>query len=236
MSTPPSHRTMTPQDLAKRIQFTLVDPRSTRADVERHVQACAEHGFDAAMIPMCWVPLAREILKGTGVKVATFVGIGMGNESTHAKVALLRECWALGADEVDIQPNMGFFLSDMTDAFQHEAVRLVEAAEGRTIKAMLELGYIAEEPQKRLAARLLAEAGFPWVKNSSGAGPASEPASVENMRLLRSAVGDTTRVKGSGKVRSYPQVLELLEAGADLVGSSAGVEIMQGSEANTASY
>lgn len=236
MPTTPSHRTKTAQDLAKRIQFTLIDPGATKREVERHVEVCVEHGFDAAMIPMCWIPLAKSILQGTGVKIATFVSIGMGNESIHAKVGLLRECWALGADEADYQPNMSFFMSDMLDEFQREAARLVEAAEGRSIKAMLELGYIEEEPRKRLAAQLLAEAGVPWVKNSSGVGPKSEPASPENMRLLRSAVGDACRVKASGKIRSYAQVLELLSAGADLVGSSAGVEIMQGSEAGTTGY
>ena len=94
---------MNDSEMAARLQYTLVDPSASRADFTRHVEACAEYRFHAAMVPMCWVPLARTILQGTGVRVATFFGIGMGHESLAAKCMLLRECWALGADEVDYQ-------------------------------------------------------------------------------------------------------------------------------------
>ena len=152
------------------------------------------------MVSMCWVPLVRQILKGSTVRVATCIGLGLGHESLHAKVAMIRECLALGADEIDYEPNMGFFLSGMTEEFQEEAAAVVQAAGTAPVKAMLELGYIKEEPHRRQAARLLSEAGVPWVKNSSGWGPGSEAASVENIRLLRESVLPETKVKASGKV------------------------------------
>jgi deoxyribose-phosphate aldolase len=104
---------MTDSQMASRLQSTLVDPWATKQQVIRHVETCARHRFHAAMIPMCWVPEARSILVGTGVRVATFICIGMGHESVAAKCMLLRECWALGADEVDYQPNMSLLLSGM---------------------------------------------------------------------------------------------------------------------------
>ena len=223
-----------PQNLARYIQYTNVRPEATRDEIIAHAERTQEFGFNAAMIAMCWVPMVRGILRGTGIKVATCIGLGLGHESLHAKAALIRECLALGADEVDYGPNMGFFLSGMYAEFQEEARCVVSAAAGIPVKAMLELGYIKDDAQKRMAARMLDEAGVPWVKNSSGWGPGSEAASPENIRLLRESVSKKCRVKASGKINTYEKALALLEAGAELLGSSSGPQIiqqMQGSEA-----
>lgn len=212
-------------DIAARLQYTIVNPAATREMIRRHVEECAEYAFNAAMVPMCWVPLAREILSGTGVRVATFICIGMGHESVAAKCAMLRECWALGADEVDYEPNMSLYLSQMHTEFAEEAALLVRMADGRPIKAMLELGYLAARNDRIRAARILAEAGVPWIKNSSGVGERSEPASVENITLLREAVGGIARVKASGKIRDRAASEALIRAGAELLGTSAGPAI-----------
>lgn len=220
-----------PTDLAQVLQFTLVRPDATRQQIITHLETAARFRFQAAMIAMCWVPLAVDMLRGTGVRVATCIGLSMGHESLHAKIGLIRECLALGADEIDYEPNMGFFLSGMYDAFRDEAAELTKAAEGRPLKAMLELGYIHQDADRRLAARLLDEAGLPWVKNSSGVGPGSEPATVENIRLLRETVSPRCKVKASGKVNSYEQAVALLDAGAELIGTSAAVQIVEGADA-----
>jgi len=227
--------TITRADLAGKIQFTNVRPDATRSEIITHLERSMEYGFQAAMISMCWVPLAREVLRGSGVRIATCIGLGMGHESLHAKIALLRECRALGADEVDYEPNMGFFLSGMYTEFQEEAAALVRAAEGMPLKVMLELGYIQDDDQRRLAVRLLDEAGVPWIKNSSGVGPGSEPASPENIRLIRETVRQAN-VKASGKINSLEKALALLEAGADLLGTSYGVEILNGLQGDESGY
>lgn len=217
---------LTNQELAARIQYTNVRPDATKQEMIIHLETTLKYAFHAAMISMCWVPLAREVLRGSGMRIATCIGLGLGHESLHAKIAMIRECRALGADEVDYEPNMGFFLSGMYDEFQEEAVRVVQAAEGMPVKAMLELGYIHNDGDRRRAARLLDEAGVPWVKNSSGWGPGSEPASVENIRLLRESVNPRCKVKASGKVNSYEKAIALLDAGAELLGTSGGPQIL----------
>ncbi len=217
---------MTDAQMASRLQSTLVDPTATKDRVVDHIEECARYKFHAAMIPMCWVPEARHILAGSGVRVATFICIGMGHESVAAKCMLLRECWALGADEVDYQPNMSLFLSGMEAEFAEEGRQLSLMSDGRPIKAMLELGYISGRSARMKAARLLAEAGVPWIKNSSGVGEKSEPATVENIALLKEAVGDIARVKGSGKIRARQQAEALIAAGAELLGASAAAKIV----------
>jgi deoxyribose-phosphate aldolase len=224
------------QTLANYIQYTNVRPDATREEIVAHAEQSQAYGFNAAMIAMCWVPLARSILAGSPIKVATCIGLGLGHESLHAKVALVRECLALGAEEVDYGPNMGFFLSGMYAEFQEEARHIVRAADGIPIKAMLELGYIKDESQRRMAARLLDEAGVPWVKNSSGWGPGSEAASPENIRLLRESVSKQCKVKASGKINTYEKAIALLDAGAELLGTSSGPQIIRQLQGNESGY
>lgn len=220
-------RQMSRTELARYIQYTNVAPNATRESIVEHVETCAQYSLDAAMVPMYWVPLAREILQGTGVKVATCFSLGSGTESIPGKVELLRECIILGADEVDYEPNMSLYLSGMYDEFQSEAEELVKASRGLPIKVMLEFGYLKTDAQKRHAAQLLVETGVPWIKNSSGWGPGGIPATEEDIRLLSEVcAGSASRVKASGKVNSYEKAITLLNAGAELLGTSSAMAIL----------
>ncbi len=216
------------QELAAKLQSTLVRPDTTRVQLIEHIEACAQHGFNAAMIPMAYVPLAREILRGTTVKVATTICFGTGNETVFAKIALLRECLALGADEVDYEPHMSLFLSGEFAAFQDESALLMQAAGSLTLKAMLELGYIDARAGKIHAAQLLEQAGVPWIKNSSGGGHRPGHATPEEIQLLRQNLRPETHVKASGGIRKLEQVIALIEAGAELLGTSNAVGILDG--------
>ncbi len=220
-------RQLSKQELAKLIQYTNVKPQSSRDEIVAHVEKCAEYNFDATMVQMCWVPVAKEILKGTIVQVATCIGLPMGGESLHAKIGLVRECFALGADTVDYEPNIGYYRSGMFDEFREEGAALVRAAEGREVKAMLEFGFLYSEEEKRNAVKLLTEGEVHWIKNSSGWGEGGIPATAEDMALIRSVTeGTKSRVKASGRVNTYEKAIEMLNAGAELIGSSTGDNII----------
>ncbi|MCG3210948.1 MAG: Deoxyribose-phosphate aldolase [Anaerolineae bacterium] len=222
-------RNLSKAELAKMIQFTNVRPNAPKEMIIEHLKTCAEYRFDGAMIAMCWVPLAKEVLKGSGVKVATCIGLGFGQESLHGKIALIRECVALGADEIDYEPNMSLYLSGMYDEFREEGAALVRAAAGHPIKAMLEFGYLNSEQEKRHTVQLLAEAQVPWIKNSSGWGEGGIAANVEDLRLLRDVCeGTNSRVKASGQVNSYEKAVAFINAGAQMIGTSTGKVVMDG--------
>lgn len=227
---------LTRQQLAGKLQSTLMRPDVTRQQVTAHIEACAEHQFHAAMIPMADVPLARQILRGTPVRVATAICFGTGYESVAGKVALIHECRALGADEVDYGPNMSLFLSGDYAAFRNESAALVAAAGDMVLKAMLELHFMEAEADQKQAAQLLEEAGVPWIKNSSGGGPRPGPATPQAVRLLRSTLKPETHVKASGGIKSHAGALELIAAGAELLGTSAAVAILEGAAAEDAGY
>ncbi len=216
---------LTRAQLARRVQYTLVAPDATRDDIVRHLERCAAYGVDAAMIAPCWVPLGKEVLRGTGVKVATAISFPMGNDSVWSKVMQIREALALGADEIDFQPNIGFLLSGMEDACRDEMAQIVRAADGHVVKAMLEFGLLHSPEQKRLAGRLADEVGVQWVKQSSGWGKGGIPATAEDVRLLRETVRHA-RVKASGRVNSPERAIEMFEAGAELIGTSTAHDIL----------
>jgi deoxyribose-phosphate aldolase len=229
-------RTMSNEELASHIQYTDIRPQLTRSDVIAHLETCARYKFNAAMIQMCWVPLAREVLRGAGVNVATCIGLPMGGESLHAKIGLIRECVALGADEIDYEPNMGFYLSGMYDEFREEAAAIVRAAEGHPVKAMLEFGFLKTEAERRHAARLIDEGGVPWIKQSSGWGAGGIPATAEDIRLLRETVSERCKVKASGKVNTFARAVEVFDAGAELIGTSSAPLILQRGEGSLGNY
>ena len=224
------------EELAKYIQFTNTSPNVTRKEMVKHAELCIQYGFNAAMIPMCWVPLVKEVLKGTEVKVATFFGFGMGYESLFAKAGLMRECIALGADEVDYEPNMSWFLSEMYDEFRSEAILMKEAAQGIPIKPMLEFGMLKTVAEKIKIAQLIDQAGLSWIKNSSGGGPFGIPATPEDIKLLFDTVSINCKVKASGKVNSFEKMANLFDAGAVLVGTSSGIEILNRTKGNSTNY
>ena len=215
--------------LASYIQSTQIAPNLTREELVTHVQECIRFHFNAAMIAPCWVPLAKEKLAGTGVKTATFIDFGMGNLDVHGKALLIDQCRRLGADEVDYAPNMGYLLSGMVAEFQAEAVELVKAAQGMPLKAMLQLGMIESVGEKKRAILLLEEAGVAWIKNSSGGWPpGATPATVEDIRLIKSTLKRQSRVKASGGINDTQTALSLIAAGAELLGTSHGAAVVEG--------
>lgn len=216
-----------PQDLASLIQFTCLNPDATRAQMARHIELCARHRFQAAMVAPCWVPLAKDMLAGTEVRTASFIDFGMGNASISGKVALIRDLRRLDADEVDFAPNMGFFLSGMFAEFQEESRAIVEAADGMPVKAMLQMGMIADEGEKKRAIEILEESGVDWIKNSSGGWPpGATDATVEDIRFIKRCLKGRSRVKASGGINDFETASRLVEAGAELLGTSKGLEII----------
>lgn len=178
------------------------------------------------MVQPCWIPLAKQCLDGSGVKVCSAFGYPMGGDGIFTKVAAVRDCVAMGADELDVMPNVGWLKSGHTDRYRDEIVAVVDAAHGRPVKVMLEMGMLSED-EARQAAQLVVEAGATYVKNASGFGKGGQ-ASVEAITQLKSWVDGRVRVKASGGVRTWDHAVALLDAGADLLGTSSGVAIVSG--------
>jgi len=210
-------------DLAARIQHTEVSATADRDRIETVLAECLEYGFDGAMVQPCWVPLAADRLAGSDVSVCTALGYPLGGDRTLAKVTGIRDAVAAGADEIDVMANVGYLKSGDDAAFRRELGALVDAAGDATIKLMLELGGLTESEAER-EIEYAVDAGFDYLKNSSGFGVGGE-ATVERVRFVADRVDDATGVKASGGIKTAEGARALLDAGADLLGASSGVAI-----------
>jgi deoxyribose-phosphate aldolase len=218
------------QQVAKAIQYTNVNPDLTRDGLLAHLELCVQYGFHAAMIGPCWVSLAKDVLKGTGVRVATTLNFPMANDTLNMKIAALRELAKAGADEFDFPPNPGFLLSGMDEEYRQELSEVARVAheQGMAVKAMLEFGFITTPELKAKAARYACEAGIDWVKQSSGWGKGGCAATTEDVAILKQNITLPCRVKVSGKVNTLEKMQDLFAAGAELVGTSSGPAIVDG--------
>ena len=214
------------EEIASTIQHTEVSPTADRTRIVALCAECREYGFDGAMVLPCWVPLAREELAGTDVSVCSAAGFPMGGDGHIAKASAVRDAVAAGAEEVDVMPNVGFLKSGMDEELAAEMDLMVEASGDAVCKAMLELGALDDDEAEQILS-LAVEAGFDYVKTSSGWGEGGK-ATVERVRFLRENAPADVKVKASGGIRTAADAEALLDAGADLLGSSSGVAIVEG--------
>lgn len=225
---------LTNEELAKKIQHTNVNPELTREDILGLCDDCKKFGFDGVMLQPAWITTAKKALQETDIKVCTALGYPMGGSTTEAKVFEAKNCFELGADQLDFMANIGFIKGHMYADYRDQIAAIVKAANGRTTKIMLEFGMLTHE-EKIKAAELAIEAGISYVKNSSGWGKGGK-ATVEDIKLLKEIAGEKALVKASGGIRTREQALDLLDAGASLLGTSAGPAIMTGAGHSLSDY
>jgi deoxyribose-phosphate aldolase len=211
-----------PALVAGRLQHTLIRTDAAHDDVVRHCRECLEYGFDAAMVAGDWLPVVRRELAGSEIKVASALDFPVAAMTTAGRVAEARALVAAGADEIDVGCKIGWLRSGRDGDFRDDLAEVVRAAAPARVKVMLELPLLAADERGRAVA-LAVEAGVAFVKNaSSGAVGRATPAQI---RFLRERVPDSVGVKASGGIDSYELAVALLAAGADLLGTSAGVAI-----------
>ncbi|MFP8888642.1 deoxyribose-phosphate aldolase [Natrialbaceae archaeon A-CW2] len=218
--------TYTTDDIAGRIQHTEVTPTADRERIDELCDECLEYGFDGAMVQPCWVPHVAERLADSEVTVCTAVGFPMGGDRPLTKAVAIRDAVAAGAEEIDVMPNIGFVRSGNDQAVREELETIVDAAGDATVKIMLELAALSPERREFLT-QAAVDAGFDYIKNSSGWG-AGGKADVETVSFLSEYATPETKVKASGGIKTFEDAVELLEAGAELLGASSGVEIVTG--------
>ncbi|GIT78669.1 deoxyribose-phosphate aldolase [Leifsonia sp. LS1] len=227
-------KTLAPAELAPYIQHTKIEVGLTRDEIVAHARETVEHGFNAAMVPASWVDVVAAELAGTGVGIATALDFPTVGVTTSAGKAAEAESIArLGATQLDIGVQVGWLKSGMYDAFRDDIAGVVRAS-GLPVKVMLELPLLTPD-ERRAAVELSMEAGVAYLKNASSG--QIETANPESVRYLVGLARDGVLVKASGSIKSYPQALSLLEAGASLLGTSAGLAIISDSgDENTTSY
>ncbi|BBM69254.1 deoxyribose-phosphate aldolase [Rhodothermus marinus] len=234
--------TMTPQELARLIDHTALKPDTTEARIRTLCDEARRYGFAAVCVNPCYVPLAAELLQGSAVAVCTVVGFPLGANRTAIKAAEAEQAIRDGAAELDMVLNIGFLKSGRLQEVLEDIRAVVDVARaarppaGRDrilVKVILETALLTDA-EKETACRLALEAGADFVKTSTGF--AGGGATVEDVALMRRVVGDRMGVKASGGIRTRAQAEALVAAGANRLGTSAGVTLIQDTASDPESY
>ncbi|MFC2948396.1 deoxyribose-phosphate aldolase [Virgibacillus sediminis] len=219
------------KDLAKYIDHTQLKPETAKEKIEQIVNEAIEHEFASVCVNPHWVPYCYSRLKDTSVKVCTVIGFPLGATSTATKEFETRQAIKDGATEVDMVINVGELKSGNEDAVKDDIKAVVEAAKGQALtKVIIETSLLSEQEKVR-ACKLAKEAGADFVKTSTGFSGGG--ATVEDIKLMREAVGEEMGVKASGGVRDYQTTQAMIDAGATRIGASAGIDIIKGGKGSS---
>lgn len=209
--------------LASIIDQTIMRPEATPEQIVAEARLARQFGFACFYVNPVHVPLAARELEGSGVKVGTGVGFPFGALSGLIKALETREAIACGADEIDMVINIGAARQGDYSTVRREIETVLRAADPKPLKVLLETAYLDEERIVHLC-RIAKELGAAFVKTSSGFAPRG--ASVEHVRLMRQTVGPQMGVKAAGGIRTREFALQLVEAGANRLGTSMGVKLV----------
>lgn len=213
--------------LASLLGHALLRADARRAEIESLCAGARRHGLAAVCVNPRWVALAAECLEGTGVDVATVIGFPLGATFGAAKAAETDEAVMRGAVELEMVIDLGALLDGDRRAVRRDIEQVVEAAQGRLVKVILETGLLSSEA-KRLGATLARDAGADFVKTSTGLVVPGDLAG--DVALLREVASDTIGVEASGGITDLGAAIAMLEAGADRIGTTQADRIVQQQE------
>ena len=211
--------------LARTIDHTLLTATATRKDIVRVCEEARAHSFYSVCVNTTWIGLVAQLLAGSRALPICVVGFPLGAMATASKAAETRQAIADGAAEIDMVINIGWLKGGDYDAVFDDIRAVVEAAQGRPVKVILETSLLNRE-EKVAGSALSKAAGAAFVKTSTGF--AGGGATAEDVALMRAVVGPDIGVKASGGVRTADDVQKMLAAGADRIGASASVAIVTG--------
>ena len=213
---------LTPVNLAKLIDHTLLKPSATTRDIHNLCEEAEKYKFHSVCVSPCFVSLARGLLKQSQIVVTTVIGFPMGYNTSHIKKMEARNAIARGAAELDIVINSGFFKEGKDRHIKNEIEDILNISSNIIYKIIIETSLLTD-PEKKRAAQLIIESGADFVKISTGF--FASGASFEDVCLLKKTVQDKIKIKAAGGIKDFQTAYKMLQAGADRIGSSNSVKI-----------
>jgi deoxyribose-phosphate aldolase len=214
--------------LASFIDHTLLSATATSGEIKKLCEEAKKYSFYSVSVNPRWVDLAADLLHGSGVKVDAVVSLPLGADSTKVKVAAAKDAIFAGADEIDMVADLAAIIEGDERYLGRQLREVLKVC--RSMRPMVLLKVIIEaaalnEQQRRFACEVADRCGVDFVKTSTGM-HAAGGATVEIVRLIKEAAPHC-KVKAAGGIRTARQVLEFIDAGADRIGTSAGVQIIE---------
>lgn len=214
--------------LNKTIDHTMLKPAATQAEIIKLCEQAAAHDFASVCVNPCHVALAKRLLQDTDVKVCTVIGFPLGANTADVKAFETRDAYEKGCDEFDMVINIGALKDGRFDEVRGDIEAVVNEAKGKCVKVIIET-YLLTDDEKIKAVELSSQAGASFVKTCTGFSGGA--ANVEDVRLMKAHAAPGVLVKASAGIRDYAAAKALIEAGADRLGTSAGMAIIEGAKA-----
>ena len=211
-------------NLAPLIDHTLLKPDATVAQINQLCMEAKEYGFYAVCINPYWISTAKSILAGSAVKICTVAGFPLGANIPKSKAHEASIAIQAGADEIDMVMNIGAALENHWNFIEHEIHEVVSVSRQHPVKVILEICLLSEE-QIQEACKAAARAGAAFVKTSTGFSHGGD--TQKAVRLMRESILPTMGVKASGGIKTAADALSMIEAGANRLGTSSGVALLQ---------
>lgn len=215
------------------IDHTLLKPDATYAQIHNLCQEAVENKFYAVCVNSSFVSTCSEILKEAPVHIASVIGFPLGACDTATKVFETKSAIANGADEIDMVIHIGALKSGAFDYVQKDIQQVVEAAKGAIVKVIIETSLL-DNDDKKMACELSLKAGAHFVKTSTGFNGGG--ATIEDIKLMKSVVGDKMKIKASGGIKSFEFAKELIDLGVHRLGTSSGVALVSGEKISKEGY
>jgi deoxyribose-phosphate aldolase len=213
------------KSLNRYIDHTFLHPGASPEDI---IALCAEakaHRFYAVCVNSCYVYLAKKELRGTDVKIASTAGFPLGAASTKAKVAEAKRAVRDGADEIDMVLNIGFLKSGLLKNVKEDIEAVKKEIGKKTLKVILETCYLSDE-EKKIGCLIAEKAGADFVKTSTGFGTGG--ATLDDIKLMKASIGNRMKIKASGGISTAKDAFAYIELGAERIGTSNGIRLMEG--------
>lgn len=215
------------QEIAKMIDLSCVRTTSSKRDIENMIDAARKYGFGQVSVLQCFIPYTRQLLQDVpGLRLVGNVSFPSGSNSTSIKVVQAREMMAAGCDEIDMVMNIGKLRSGELVDVESDARAVIETVRPIPVKVIIEIMCLTPAETEQ-ACDICVRTGAAFVK--TGTGWAQRGTTVEDVRLVKSFVGDRARIKASGGIRSLDMLMEMYEAGARRFGVNlkSGIQIAE---------
>ena len=215
------------ENLNKYVEHTLLKQDATKAELIKLFDEAKQYNFLGVCVNPCYVPLAKENLKDSGVKIVTVIGFPLGANTTETKIFETINAVRDGADEIDMVINVTKLKDRELDYIVNEISGIKAACQGKALKVIIETDLLTKEEVK-LASELCIKGGADFVKTSTGFVKGGVGAKVEDVEIMYNTVKDAgLKVKASGGVRDKDAAIAMIKAGASRLGTSSGVKIVE---------
>lgn len=209
----------------KYIDHTALKPSCVKDDIKKLCDEAKKFDFASVCVQPYFVKYASSLLEGTDVKICTVIGFPLGANTVETKVFETENAYKNGCEEFDMVINIGALKNGDLDYVRDEIKAVVAAAKGKCVKVIIETFYLTNE-EKSIVSRLCCDAGATFVKTCTGFNDGI--ATAEDVRIIKESIVEPMKIKASAGIRTREQAIDLINAGADRIGTSAGIKIIEG--------